>query len=263
MTINRKEYYDAIRPLFGKMSKGQVQGQEVLLTVWEELFWQRTPITQFAYCLGTTYHETAHTMLPIREFGSDEYLRLNYDVTGKNPDRAKRMGNRNPGDGIKYCGRGDVQLTWFVNYDKATKRLKELNLIPKDMDFTVTPDKVMEPRTAALIMFIGMEEGWFTWHKLDELVDPLIDGDEHADAVKARAIINGKDRAEAIADYADSFLAALKVSWHPSLPPAKPIEPDKPQEKKPEEKPLIPPVVVPYQMSWWGRLGKLILGEKV
>lgn len=211
MALNRKVFFDKVRqrPFKGSITPSQFSGITIILDVWEQSFRQRTPITQLAVCLATAYHETAHTMQPIRELGGSEYLRLNYDVTGRNPDRAKRYGNVRPGDGVKYCGRGDVQLTWFVNYQKATKRLRELGLIGPDLDFTVTPDKVMEPRIAALIMFLGMEEGWFTGKTLDQLVDPNVDGDEHADAVRSRAIINGSDRAELIAGHADDFLAAL------------------------------------------------------
>jgi len=61
-------------------------------------------------------------------------------------------------------------------------------------------------------MFEGMEEGWFTGVKLDDVIDDKIDGDEHADFIRARRIINGSDRAEKIAGYADQFLAALKAA---------------------------------------------------
>lgn len=209
--MDRKILFDHIRKsLFqGSMSQGQVDGLNAILDQWEINFRQKTPLTQLAVCLATAYHETARTMRPIKEMGSNEYLRINYDVTGRNPERARRFGNVNPGDGLKYCGRGLVQLTWKVNYEKATRRLKELKLINQDVDFVRDPTKVMEPHTASLIMFLGMEEGWFTGKKLDDMVDPVIDGDEHADVVASRKIINGTDRAEMIAGYSDKFLEAL------------------------------------------------------
>lgn len=265
-SVDRKAFFDAVRknPFGGKLTGPQVEGLDTILGVWEELFSARTPITQFAVCLATAYHETAHTMQPIRELGGSEYLRLNYDVTGRNPDRARRFGNLRPGDGVKYCGRGDVQLTWFVNYDKATKRLRELGLIPADLDFTVTPDRVMEPRIAAQIMFLGMEEGWFTGKTLDQLVDPQIDGDEHADAVNARGIINGTDRAELIAGYADAFLGALRASYRaeaaqqlppPQPAPAKPHEPPKAIPAPPDiPKPAPQP---PPEKGFWGKFADL------
>lgn len=263
--IDRKIFFDRVRkaPFGGQLSPGQVDGMNVVLDVWEQNFSERTPLTQFSVCLATTFHETARTMRPIRELGGSEYLRLNYDVTGRNPERAKRMGNVRPGDGVKFCGRGDVQLTWFVNYQKATKRLRELGLIPADVDFTVTPDRVMEPRTAAMIMFIGMEEGWFTGKTLDQLVDPTIDGDEHADAVKSRAIINGTDRAEKVAGYADEFLAALvaaKTAGAPSaaIKPKPPAPPDIPKPVAPKPPIDAPtPAPKPAEPGFWSKFADL------
>lgn len=210
--MNREAFFQSIRKNIGPLTQRMVDGSNIILDVWEQNFKTRTPKTQFAVCLATTYHETGHTMWPIREMGNDAYLTKNYDVRGKNPDRARKMGNVRPGDGIRYCGRGDVQLTWYVNYLKATTRLRQLMLIAPDVDFTKDPDKVMDPKIAALIMFIGMNEGWFTCKTLDQFVDPVVDGNEHAQFVKARAIINGSDRAELIAGYADKFLMALTAA---------------------------------------------------
>ncbi len=65
-----------------------------------------------------------------------------------------------------FWGRGYVQLTWETNYAKATKRLRELGLIDADVDFVKTPDLVMKPEYALPILFVGMNEGWFTGRKL-------------------------------------------------------------------------------------------------
>lgn len=254
--IDRKVFFDKIRqrPFGGSLSASQVAGTNIILDVWEESFRQRTPITQMAVCLATTYHETGATMQPIKERGNSEYLRLNYDVTGRNPTRAKNYGNIRPGDGIKFSGKGDVQLTWYDNYLKATKRLRALGLISPDVDFTKTPEKVMEPRIAALIMFIGMEEGWFTGKTLDQLVDPNVDGDEHADAVRSRTIINGTDRAEKIAGHADDFLAALIAADTPGT--KAPLAPPPPDIPKPEPK---PPAVAKTGSNVGGLIGGAVV----
>lgn len=214
ITINRKEFFDAIRaPLFPKgLPQKAVDGCEFIISTWERSYQDRTPMTQFANVLGTTFLETGATMQPIHEFGNRDYFMRMYDKTGARPAKAVELGNTMEGDGERFAGRGYVQLTGRANYRKATRMLRTAGIIGPDIDFEANPDLVMKPDYAAHIMFLGMEEGLFTGRKLDDLVDVEADGDEHADFVKARAIINGTDRAENIADYSDSFLAALRKS---------------------------------------------------
>lgn len=210
--MNRGAFFDAVRPMFGTLSQSQVDGMNVILDMWQERYLDRTSAPQLADCLATTKHETAHTMQPIKEIGNAAYFTRMYDITGSRPALAKRLGNTQPGDGPRFCGRGDVQLTGRKNYWLATQKLRDLHFIDNATDFVADPDKVMEPRLAALIMFEGMEDGWFTGVKLDDVIDDNIDGDEHADFIRARRIINGTDRAEKIATYADGFLKALKAA---------------------------------------------------
>lgn len=222
MIIDRAKFYGVIRKKMGPLTKGFVEGTEFILDEWERTYHKRTSVPQFAVCLATTYHETAHTMKPIREIGNGAYFTRLYGIEGQNPKRAREMGNVHPGDGPKYNGKGYVQLTWFVNYQKATIELRKLKLIDAAVDFTKNPELVMQPRYAAAIMFIGMEEGWFTGQKLDAIVDDEIDGDEFADFKRSRKIINGADRDELIAGYAMTFLAALVASVDPRAKVAPP-----------------------------------------
>lgn len=227
--VDRAKFYRVCRSKFGGLTQGFVDGTNFILDGWEQTYSKQTSVPQFAVCLATSYWETGKTMKPIREIGGDAYFTKLYDVQGNNPDRARKMGNKNPGDGIRYNGKGYVQLTWFVNYLKATTRLHELGLLDKSVDFTKYPELVMQPRYALPIMFIGMEEGWFTGKKLDDIVDDEISADlkdEHADAVRSRAIINGKDRAEMIAGFAMVFLEALIASVDQkatTVAPTKPV----------------------------------------
>lgn len=209
--INRQIFFAKVRnkPFNGRLTNLQKQGMDYILDVWETNFVKRTPISQFAYCLGTACWETARTMQPIHEQGSNAYFTRMYDIKGSRPKKAKELGNIYPGDGIKFAGMGLVQSTGRSNARKATKRLRELGLIDATIDFEKDPKLLMVPRLAAMVMFIGMEEGWFTGRTLDKIIDNDVDGDEHEDYVRARAIINGTDKAEAIADFADDFLEAL------------------------------------------------------
>src|SRR4051812_960412 len=110
--IDRAQFFEDVREdiFHGHMKQSQVDGMNTILDAWEKS--RFTDIRWLAYMLGTAFHETADTMQPIHEYGGPAYFTKMYGPEGANPARARSMGNVNPGDGIKYCGRGYVQLTW-------------------------------------------------------------------------------------------------------------------------------------------------------
>lgn len=194
--MNRQAFFDSCRKgiLGPTLDQSEVDGCTAILDAMEGL-----PLSWCAYALATAFHETAHTMQPIREFGGPKYLTRMYDVTGARPKLAHDMGNTSSGDGVKYCGRGFVQLTWKSNYAKASQVTGE--------DLVANPEKAMRIDLAAKIMRSGMENGWFTGkafrHCLPDARGTL------AQYTNARRIINGTDRAGLIAGYALQFEAAL------------------------------------------------------
>lgn len=195
---NPKAFFDRVRgvDLLGPvLTPTEVAGCNAILAACDG--W---PLAYTAYALATAYHETAGTMQPIKERGGDEYLRRNYDVTGRDPIRARKMGNVEPGDGVRYCGRGYVMLTWHVNYLRAERETGE--------KIMANPDLAMRPDIAARIMRLGMGEGWFTGRKLANYL-PAAGRATRAQFTKARAIINGADKAEKIAEEAMDFQEAL------------------------------------------------------
>jgi hypothetical protein len=215
MKIDRAAFFAAVRASFGTLNQAKVDGFNAILKAWEERYTARTPLTQLAYCLATPWLETAGTMQPIREYGNTAYFTKLYDVRGKNPVRARKMGNTQPGDGAKFRGRGLVQLTWKANYEKATKVLQALGVLKADESLVKDPELACRPDVAVALLFEGMEQGWFTGVTLDKTIDAHDDegdGDEFADFVKARRIINGTDKAEKIAGFALKFLEALIVA---------------------------------------------------
>lgn len=136
---------------------------------------------QMAYVLATAYHETAHTMKPINEMGGEKYL------------RSKKY--------WPYIGRGYVQITWKVNYEKAGKVL--------GVDFVAKPELLLKPEYAAPIIIAGMVEGWFAGdnkgrHRLDRYITL-----QKSDFKGARRIVNGTDKADLIAGYARDYDKAL------------------------------------------------------
>lgn len=205
MLATPAEFFDHARAsdLLGPvLSNTEVMGLSAILAACDG--W---PISWAAYALATAYHETAGTMLPIKEYGGDAYFRRMYDIEGLRPAKAKELGNTTPGDGAKYAGRGYVQLTGKTNYARADKVVSALT---RGVSLLSKPDLAMQPAVAAKIMRDGMEKGWFTGKKLADFL-PRDRPGTLADFKKARAIINGSDRADDIAAYAVQFRDGLKM----------------------------------------------------
>lgn len=179
---NPAVFFLKVRNAFGAMTQGQIDGFNVLLDAMKE--W---PVSWAAYGLGTAWHETARTMQPIKEYGGDPYFKKRYDIQGENPALARRLGNVHPGDGVKYAGRGYVQITGRDNFRKY--------------GLEDNPDKALEVETAAHILVDGLESGRFTGKKLSDYLP--------ADYVNARRCVNGLDQAQKIAGYAREFESAL------------------------------------------------------
>lgn len=171
------------------------------------------PLAWTAYGLATAYHETAHTMQPVREIGGEAYFRRMYDPTGNRPHVAAALGNIHPGDGSKYPGMGFVQSTGRGNARKLTVALHAAGLA-LDVDLEVTPELLMRPDIAAFALEYGMRTGLFTGRKLADFL-PQDRPATRAEFIAARRIINGTDRADLIADYAIQFQAALQAAAHP------------------------------------------------
>jgi hypothetical protein len=177
------------------LDQGEVDGLNAILAACGGAGWG----PRFtAYALATADRETGGTMKPIKEWGGVQYFTRMYDVSGRDPARARKMGNTAPGDGARYCGRGYVQLTWKANYQK----LGDLVGFP----LVGNPDLAMRPDIAAEIMVKGMSLGLFTGKKLADYITA-----DRCDFVNARRVINGTDHAKEIAREADHYLAALQA----------------------------------------------------
>lgn len=183
--INRERFFDSVRTsLFGgSLKQSQVDGCNVILDYYEQNPEVCDQLPQLAYILATTFHETAKTMSPIEEYGKG---------------KGKPYGNPDPQTGKCYFGRGYVQLTWKDNYVKMDKKLC------MDNKLVVYPELVMDYHTALEILFKGSMDGDFTGVGIPK----YINGDK-CDFTNARRVINGTDKADLIAGYAQKFLKAL------------------------------------------------------
>ncbi len=178
------KFFAAIRPLFGTMTTAQVEGIEAKLGAFVA---QASPLAFAAYGLATSFHETAQRMQPVPEIGRG---------------RGKTYGKPGKHAGQIAYGRGDVQLTWDYNYQRADDELGLKGAL------TSNYDRAMETEISAQIMVLGMTEGWFTGKRFASYL-PATGRATVAQFTSARRIINGIDRAEKVAGYAMSFQAAL------------------------------------------------------
>jgi putative chitinase len=152
---------------------------------------------QAAYVMATAWWETAHTVEPVKEA---------YWVKNAEAWRKKNLRY------YPWYGRGYVQLTWERNYIFAGKQL--------GLDLTTNPEAVMKPDVSAKILVTGSLEGWFTGKKLGDYITL-----QKSDFKGARRIINGTDKAAAIAKVADAYDTALRDSGYGImiLTPDKPV----------------------------------------
>lgn len=194
--MDRDGFFDEIRAsLFqGRLSQSQVDGINAKLDAFDR-FGIRDDRWK-AYMLATSYHETARTMQPVEEWGKGRGKKY-----GK---KIKHSGEAYTWPDKIYYGRGDVQLTWYENYEKMGKLL----VIP----LLENPDLALDPDISARIMIEGMTtslslEGDFTGLSLENFFNSYTD-----EPVNARRIINGLDKSKLIADYHLKFLDAIKKS---------------------------------------------------
>lgn len=79
----------------------------------------------------------SYVFAPEKEQGSDAYFRRMYEF-----DRG--LGNVEPGDGVKYCGRGFIPLVGRAEYARFGKLA--------GVDLVQNPDLALEPGVAARIL---------------------------------------------------------------------------------------------------------------
>ena len=195
--MDAKAFFDACRAgvMGPTLDNNEVSGATAILDAMKG-----APLAYCAYALATAWHETAHSLQPVKEFGGTAYYTRMYDVNGQRPDLARRNGNTFPGDGALFCGRGYVQLTWRNNYRRAGEET--------GYPLEGNPELAMRPAIAAQIMRKGMEDGWFTGKSFASFL-PSSGPATLGQFFNARRIINGTDRAATIADYAVKFQDAL------------------------------------------------------
>lgn len=204
--MDRKIFFDHARakPFGGQLTAMQVDGLTHILDEWERR--KLTDLRWLADILGQSYHESGHTMQPVREKGGEVYL------------RSKKY--------YPWVGEGLIQVTWEENHRKFG---------------ATAPGQLMTWPIALRALFDGMIKGMFTGKKLADYFN-----DKTTDWVNARRIVNGTDRADDIAGYAQDFYQALIAAK--AMIPAAPAMPPPPD---------VPPVLPPPEKGFWTKFGDL------
>lgn len=230
---NRQLFADQVRanPFAGSMTQEQWGGMASMLDYIDFLKWHPVDAaTQYfhswnAYCFATTFHETAFTMQPVTEYGSQTYLR------GKSY--------------YPYIGRGRVQLTWAANYERSDKEIVAGQWVADPgrfpggkVDQLNDVVQALDDEVSNVNLFIGSWQGWYTGRKL---TDYLTNAEK--DYYNARRIINGTDKAAEIASYAEAFEAALRLAWQPDD-----VEMEEPDRPPPMPEPGVPEGPEPFAM---------------
>ena len=195
--MNAEAFFAEARKQFGRLSQSQVDGINAILNAAGGR--KRSHV---AYLLATAWHETARTMQPVRETlaGSDAQAVARLDRAWKagKLKQVKVPYWRFDDTGRTWLGRGYVQLTHKDNYRKAAAMV--------GVDLLGNPSLAMRADIAARILVEGCEVGLFTGKKLADYLP--------GDYVNARRVVNGLDKAQAIAAHAVAFEAALRAGGY-------------------------------------------------
>jgi putative chitinase len=211
--MNAAAFFAAVRksPFGGSLSQSAVEGLNAILAAWET--YGDGDENKLAYILGTAFHEC------------DRFRTMEEYASGSAYEGRKDLGNTVKGDGVRFKGRGFVQITGRRNYKDWSDRL--------GVDLIANPKLASDRETAARILVQGMMLGTFTGKKLAAYVSGA-----GADFLNSRRVVNGMDKASTIAGYAKSFKAALDASV-PVADTSTVPEPAKPTALDKLDKPVV------------------------
>lgn len=196
--MNAPAFFAAVRarPFGGALTQSAVDALNAINAAWET--YGDGDLNKHAYVLGTAFHE------------ADRFKTMEEYASGAAYEGRDDLGNVVKGDGVRFKGRGFVQLTGRANYADWSKRL--------GIDLTANPGLVTGRSIAARILVEGCMLGTFTGRRLGDYITT-----GKVDFMNARRVVNGTDKAATIKGYAEAFLTALKAATpEPTEPEAEP-----------------------------------------
>lgn len=137
-----------------------------------EQFYQPLKLAMSKYGIDNKYRVAAFLATICHESASLRYVKEL--ASGDAYENRADLGNTQPGDGVKYSGKGLIQLTGRANYSEISRAL--------GYDFIKNPESLEKPGAASL------SAGWFwSTRNLNRLAD--IDS-----FLKIQIKVNGKNR---------------------------------------------------------------------
>lgn len=190
---NWKAFYDAARlTLFsGKITAAQYQ--------------RLAPLAEFVCSIGPVLPEQAAYILATAHHETDRFSTMTEYATGAAYEGRVDLGNTEKGDGMRFRGRGYVQITGRKNYEWGSRA--------SGIDLIANPVAAEDVEVAKRLIVDGMMQGEFTGVGLGRYVNA-----QKADFFSARKTVNGLDRAETVADLAERYLIAIRAGMEiPSI----------------------------------------------
>lgn len=88
-------------------------------------------------------------------------------ASGAEYEGNEQLGNTQPGDGVRFAGRGPIQVTGRDNYTDLSQWAFELGMVPTPTYFVDHPEKLEEDRYG----FIGVTWYWTTQRPMNDAAD--------------------------------------------------------------------------------------------
>jgi hypothetical protein len=152
-----------------------------------------------AYALATAWHETGTRMEPVREgFCDTDDCSIRAVTRLFEKKKIKRNYALPHPNGKSYFGRGLVQITHGVNYERVGKAIGLGTRLFDD------PALALDLPTSVKILFVGMTDGLFSGKRFADFFN-----NAKTDWVNARRIVNALDKADKIAGHAKKFAVCL------------------------------------------------------